>query len=90
MQEKVMKPVTVNGEDLVLTVIDGKVYAFEDNCPHADAPLSGGEIIDGKEVVCPVHGACFDIKTGDVKEGPAFEGIKVYKVLEEDDKIFIL
>ena len=42
--------------------------------PTAARSLSEGDLI-GKEITCPLHGAIFDVTTGEVLEGPAGEGV---------------
>jgi phenylpropionate dioxygenase-like ring-hydroxylating dioxygenase large terminal subunit len=37
---------------------DGEVVAVPDRCPHREAPLSGGTVVDGC-LVCPYHGWTF-------------------------------
>jgi nitrite reductase/ring-hydroxylating ferredoxin subunit/uncharacterized membrane protein len=53
--------------------------AFEDRCTHKGGPLSDGALICGV-VQCPWHGSQFDVRTGDVKCGPAQKKIKVYEL----------
>jgi vanillate O-demethylase monooxygenase subunit len=51
---------TLCGERLVLfTAGDGTATALPDRCPHRNAPLSAGAIVDGC-VECPYHGWRFD------------------------------
>jgi len=51
------------GISLLLTRIDGKVYAIENRCPHLGLPLARGRI-DGTAITCPFHGSSFDVCTG--------------------------
>lgn len=51
-------------------------------------PLCEGDI-DGDRVICPWHGAEFDIKTGEVVSGPAEENVNSYKIVIEKDSIKI-
>ena len=46
------------------------VYAYEDRCTHVDYPLSTG-YVDCDEIVCPWHGACFAVDTGEIRCPPA-------------------
>ena len=48
---------------VALTRLNGKICAFENTCTHDGGSLEGGHL-EGKEVVCPRHGARFDIETG--------------------------
>lgn len=38
----------------------------------------------------PWHAACFDVKTGDIEDGPGMKSLKCYKVEKEGDKLFLL
>lgn len=74
-------------EILVAKLSDG-FYAVDDLCSHADASLCDGEI-EGDQVVCPLHFAKFNLRSGAVTEPPALEGIKTYKVEVRNDIICI-
>ena len=64
--------------------VDGTFYATQDECTHADGPLSEGDM-DGAVVICPWHASCFDVTTGAVVEGPAKEPLQVYRVVVDGD-----
>ena len=74
-----MKAVAVNGVQIALCNVDGVYYAIDDTCPHRSASLAEGDLI-GKEITCPLHGAIFDVTTGEVLEGPAGENLSCYRV----------
>ena len=63
----------------------GELYAIEDRCSHDDGPLCEGDW-DPEEgvVVCPRHGANFDIRTGEALTLPAFEPVETYPVRVAD------
>ncbi len=71
--------VEVVGKRLALCNVDGAYYAIADECPHRGASLSEGDL-EGTRLACPLHGALFDVTTGDVLEGPAGEGVAHYNV----------
>ena len=73
------KCVEVGGENIAIFNVEGQFYAIEDTCTHADGPLSEGTL-EGEEVECPWHGACFNIKTGEATSPPAVTGVKTYSV----------
>ena len=50
---------------------------------------SEGEILDDSLIECPWHGACFEITTGKLQEGPGEENIRSYPVYEKGDSFFI-
>ena len=56
-------PVNAEGHELLVTRVDGAVYAVARKCPHMGADLCGGKITDGA-IVCPKHRASFAIATG--------------------------
>jgi 3-phenylpropionate/trans-cinnamate dioxygenase ferredoxin component len=71
---------------LVIFRIGGKLFAIGDVCTHDDGPLGEGEL-DGYEVVCPRHGARFDVRDGAVKQLPAVIDIPAYPVREINGEI---
>ncbi len=60
----------VDGIGIALCKVDGKIYAVEDVCSHDDGPLGEGEL-EGYQIVCPRHGARFDVRSGEVCRMPA-------------------
>lgn len=77
------------GEDPVVVFnIAGDYYAIADVCTHDDGPLGDGEVED-HEVVCPRHGARFDITTGEVLTLPAVKGVASYPIRVKDDMVEI-
>jgi 3-phenylpropionate/trans-cinnamate dioxygenase ferredoxin subunit len=64
---------------------DGKLYAIEDRCSHDDGPLCEGEWDqESCRVVCPRHGAQFDLATGAALTLPAYQPVATYPVRVED------
>lgn len=64
----------------------GRVHVFKNNCPHAGAPLSAGEVCDGT-VVCPRHRWRFLLHTGACVDQPLYE-LRLYDVEERDGWIY--
>ena len=83
-----MMMVEVDGKPVLLANVDGEFYAVSDICTHEEYNLSEGSL-DGAEVECPGHSAFFDLKTGDVTDGPAMDPIETYSVQIEDGVVFI-
>jgi 3-phenylpropionate/trans-cinnamate dioxygenase ferredoxin subunit len=63
-------------------------YAIEDICTHDGGPLAEGEI-EEDQVICPRHGARFNIKTGDALTLPAVTPVESYPVRVEGNELFI-
>ena len=68
---------------IVVCRVDGELYAIEDNCSHADTPLSEGRL-RSHNLTCPLHGTSFDVRTGEHSGPPAYEGVPCFKVKVED------
>ena len=83
-----MKVVQVGGERVVVTNVNGELYAFADECTHDAGPLSEGDL-DGDVVTCPWHFSKFSVRTGEVVESPADEPICVYELKVEDDGVYV-
>jgi nitrite reductase/ring-hydroxylating ferredoxin subunit/uncharacterized membrane protein len=62
---------------VVVARTEDGVAAFADRCTHRGGPLSDGTLICGI-VQCPWHGSQFDVRTGEVKCGPAKEAIETF------------
>ncbi|MEM7432205.1 MAG: Rieske 2Fe-2S domain-containing protein [Pseudomonadota bacterium] len=73
---------------IVLARYDGGVHAVENLCSHAFARFDGGRL-RGYRLMCPLHGACFDIRTGATMGPPAAHGIRSFPVEIVDDRVFV-
>ena len=88
LEEGGLLAVEVDGEPICLAKVDGRVFAFTDNCTHISGPLNEGDL-EGCVLTCPWHGAQFDVRTGKVLRGPARQDIITYPVKVEDESILI-
>jgi nitrite reductase/ring-hydroxylating ferredoxin subunit len=88
LDEGELMAVEVDGEPVCLAKVEGRVYAFTDDCTHIGGPLNEGEL-DGEVLTCPWHGAQFNITTGRVLRGPARQDIATYPVKVEDNAVFV-
>lgn len=68
--------------------LDGNFHAIEDRCTHDDGPLAEGEVV-GCQVICPRHGARFDIRDGKVLSAPALVDVPIFetRVIGKDIQI---
>lgn len=78
----------VDGYPYLVFRVDGKLYAISGICSHEEEPLDDGEL-DGYEIICPRHGARFDLRNGDATALPAVIGIRTISVRERDGQIEI-
>jgi 3-phenylpropionate/trans-cinnamate dioxygenase ferredoxin component len=73
---------------IIIVNLDGAFYALQDICTHDGGILSDGPMINN-ELVCPRHGARFDIKTGEAMCAPAYEPVPTFPVEIRQGKICI-
>lgn len=88
LQENQPYCVEADGHTICLVNLGGEVRAVADTCSHAEASLSEGEV-EGTEIICPLHFASFCLHTGEAKQPPADEDIRVYNVKVTDGVVEI-
>ena len=67
LKEGRMLKVEANGKQIVLSMVEGKVYAIDEICTHEGGPLDEGEL-NGYDLKCPWHYAVFDVRNGKVSD----------------------
>jgi 3-phenylpropionate/trans-cinnamate dioxygenase ferredoxin subunit len=84
------KPIAIdhNGVTVCVARIGDEVYAVEDTCTHSDASLSEGEI-SGTKIECWLHGAEFDLRTGEALTPPATAPLKTFSVQRNGNQVVI-
>jgi len=83
-----MLRVMVDGVAVLLCNVDGELYAVEDICTHDGGELDAGEL-DGSRVMCPRHGAFFDVTTGKALTLPAVVSLPTYPVRVDGDDVYV-
>jgi 3-phenylpropionate/trans-cinnamate dioxygenase ferredoxin subunit len=78
--------VEIGSLPIVIINIDSQYYALEDLCSHDDGPVGDGEL-EGFKIICPRHGARFDVRTGQVLCMPAVKDIHSYPVRVNENTI---
>lgn len=78
----------VDIDDLSIVVfnIADTYFAIGDICSHDNGPVGEGEV-EGNEIICPRHGARFDIRTGRAVTLPAVIDIPAYPVRVNEGQI---
>ncbi|WP_297800642.1 non-heme iron oxygenase ferredoxin subunit [Arenimonas sp. GDDSR-1] len=80
--------VCFDGDTAILVCnIDGEIYALEDKCTHQDFELSPGKL-DGAEIECVLHGARFDVRTGQALCAPAYAPVPKFPVRIDNGMIY--
>lgn len=73
---------------VVLALVDDQVYCVEDLCTHDGGTLGDGEL-DGSCLICPRHGARFDVRNGQAMCMPATESTISHEVKIENGQVFV-
>jgi nitrite reductase/ring-hydroxylating ferredoxin subunit len=82
------KAVSIGRVDIGIYRLGDEFYALDDICTHAYAMMTDGYVDDG-QIECPLHGACFDIKTGKALTAPASIDLRPYQIKIEGDQILV-
>lgn len=78
--------VEVEGTSIVLCHTRDQYFAVRNLCSHAYETLECGRVRNGW-ISCPVHGARFNLETGDPMNPPATMPIDTFSVRVEGDSI---
>jgi nitrite reductase/ring-hydroxylating ferredoxin subunit len=81
--------VAINGRVMTVARLAGACYAFQEVCTHRFGPLSEGAF-EGDQVVCPWHRSCFDVRTGEVKQGPAKVPLRTFESQIREGQIWVM
>lgn len=80
--------ISVGNKDVCVARIGEEVFAVADMCTHSEASLSEGDISNYK-IECWLHGAEFDLRTGEAMTPPAVEALETFEVHRDGDTVTI-
>lgn len=80
--------VRIDDPEIAVFNVDGELLAIKDVCTHDEARLSDGELA-GETIICPWHGACFSLKTGEALSPPAIEAVETFPVVLKGDDVCV-
>jgi 3-phenylpropionate/trans-cinnamate dioxygenase ferredoxin subunit len=83
-----MRRVHLAGCDVLLCRTTEGWHALDLNCPHAEQPMDEGRL-RGNRLTCPLHGASFDVRTGESLGRPVTGPIGVHAVRLRDGRVEI-
>ncbi len=78
----------VDDEDVLLVRVDDEWFAVRGACTHYRGALVDGLIV-GDTVRCPLHHACFSLRTGDALRAPALDPLTRWRVERRGDMVFV-
>jgi nitrite reductase/ring-hydroxylating ferredoxin subunit len=67
------------GWPILLCMAGGKPHAVINRCTHADSALTGGRLRRGA-IICPAHGAIFNLTTGACVAASPYPPLRVFPV----------
>ncbi|MEP5567902.1 MAG: non-heme iron oxygenase ferredoxin subunit [Halioglobus sp.] len=80
--------VEIDGREVLLCHTAEGVFAVDNLCSHADARLCDGKL-KGQKILCPLHGAAFDVRDGSALTRPAVTPIASHSVQVNEDAILV-
>lgn len=83
-----IKRITAESESMLLCNVGGEYFAVSDMCSHEDFSLSYG-CLKGYDIECSLHGARFDVRTGEPTMEPAESAIATFPIVFQDQSILI-
>ena len=78
----------VGEEEAVLARRGSEIFAVGGNCTHYHAELGQGLVV-GEQLRCPLHHACFSLRTGEALRAPAFDPIPCWRVEQVGATVFV-
>ncbi|KII89745.1 hypothetical protein PLICRDRAFT_107672 [Plicaturopsis crispa FD-325 SS-3] len=84
-----MKEVDFDKGKVLVSRLGDKVHATSAFCTHYGAPLAKGVLTSDGRVVCPWHGACFNVCSGDIEDAPAPTSLHSFKAEISGGKIHV-
>src|SRR4030095_2379618 len=78
----------VGDADVLVAHVGNEWFAVGAHCTHYRGPLAKGAIV-GDTVRCPLHHACFSLRTGEALRAPAFDPIPCWRVARQGDTVFV-
>ncbi|MEM5776456.1 MAG: non-heme iron oxygenase ferredoxin subunit [Anaerolineaceae bacterium] len=78
----------LDDKPVIIFNVDGEFFAIDDECTHDNGPLGEGQL-ENHHIICPRHGARFDIRNGRVLALPAVKDVGAYPVRVRYGKIEI-
>lgn len=88
LPEGSVQKVMIDGKPVAVVHTEGQVFAVSDVCTHAEVSLSEGDV-DGCEIECWLHGARFDLRTGEPSGPPATKALQTFDVKVEGDAVLV-
>ena len=81
-------PVEIGGRGILICHTSEGFFAVDNMCSHARSTLDGGRL-RGNRILCPLHGAAFDVRDGRALSRPAIHPIGSHPLRIDGEDILI-
>ena len=78
----------IGDDDVILTRQGEEIFCVGAQCTHWHGILADGLVVDDT-VRCPLHHACFSLRTGEALTAPALDPLQCWRVERVGDRVFI-
>lgn len=80
--------VNLDGREILLCRTAAGLFAVDNLCTHAAARLCEGRL-RGNSIICPLHGAAFDVRDGTALTRPARDRLRVYPLRVDGEDVLL-
>jgi NADPH-dependent 2,4-dienoyl-CoA reductase/sulfur reductase-like enzyme/nitrite reductase/ring-hydroxylating ferredoxin subunit len=78
----------IGAEEAILLRRGNEFFAIGAQCSHYHGALAAGLVVDDT-IRCPLHHACFSLRTGAALRAPAFDPVACWRVERSGDQVFV-
>jgi apoptosis-inducing factor 3 len=78
----------VGDQDVLLVQTGTQIFAVDALCTHYHGALADGLVV-GETIRCPLHHACFNLRSGEALRAPAIAPLAAWRVEQKDGQIFV-
>ncbi len=78
----------VGDDDVIVASVGDEFFAIGAHCTHYHGSFADGLLV-GDTVRCPLHHACFSLRTGEALRAPALDAVSCWRVERKGDRIFV-
>ncbi|MEM7132153.1 MAG: non-heme iron oxygenase ferredoxin subunit [Chloroflexota bacterium] len=78
----------LNDQEIIVYRSEEDIYVYSNRCTHQSVPLSDGYIIN-ETIICRLHGAKYDLRTGACLRAPACANLKPYRTAARNGVLFV-
>jgi nitrite reductase (NADH) small subunit len=85
--ERRSKRCVVDGAEIALWRVSGRIYAVDNVCAHQHMPVLHQGLLDGLLLSCPMHGWTYSLETGKATTGNG--RVRAYDVVIDGNDVYV-